>query len=300
MDNLLGQSVQSAQELAGASWIPLAASVLALVGGLVLWLAGSRVLRSGFVFIGLFFGSLTGYLAGSAVAMGIDPIWFGAFGLITGGLLGWLMFRAAVALSMALILGVAVTVITGSTVALSNADHDTLVETEQTLEMGPPAPENTQELLQDLWDRMPPLMLDDPAPPEVESLFEEIQQARDDFDLLARAGAFTRDLATDLQPLWDDMPVRSRLLLAGSYIGGFLIGLFVGIAAPRRAAAATTAFLGPAIWLPSAVFAIDQLQLTHDAWLPTRPLHWLGIWGGAVVIGLFVQWTGSKPNADKA
>jgi len=94
---------------AGAGLIP---SLLLLLGGLILWVAGGRLLKSGVVLVGLGLGGLIGLLLGSLVGLsGPGSLIGGLIGAMIGGITGWMFFRAAAAVCFALALGLACAVV---------------------------------------------------------------------------------------------------------------------------------------------------------------------------------------------
>ena len=287
--------------------VPIAVSIaLASItlGGLLVWLVGSRLLRPAFVFVGTIVGASVGYVGAQTLSLGIDPLWVGGFGLVTGGILGWIMYRIAVSLSFAVILGAAIATATLSAFQFRPDSNPPAKSIE------PPFAEDIESLtdLASVLPQLPsPLLIAHDALGQADQLAaEDAPQKpspnglRSALDMsFERGSAFARTLATRIQPLWDGLSFRDRMFLAGSYVLGFLIGLSLGVAAPKRAAGAITAFAGPAIWIPSGVFLIETLQPAAMGWLPDDPMPWLAAWGIAVVIGLVIQWIHPKRRADK-
>lgn len=84
---------------------------LLLIGGLTLWLAGGRLLKSGVVLTGFALGGLIGGLVGGFLAGGMGALVAGLIGAIAGGLAGWTFFRAATAICFGVALGIGAAVV---------------------------------------------------------------------------------------------------------------------------------------------------------------------------------------------
>ena len=70
---------------------------------------------------------------------------------------------------------------------------------------------------------------------------------------------------------------------------GAVLGVGFGLVLPVWAAGIVSALLGPAVWLPCAVWGARAAGLASPEPLAGGPVGWLMIWGGLAAVGLAVQ-----------
>ena len=78
---------------------------LLVVVGLLLWIAGRRVLRAGLIMIGLGVGGVVGWLLGDSIKMGVQPWVVMGIGAMVIAVVAALSYRVTVVASLATICG---------------------------------------------------------------------------------------------------------------------------------------------------------------------------------------------------
>lgn len=276
------------QSVSDLSLPPSAHAVLAggVLVGVILWLFGRRLLRVGFVLAGGAAGAIVAYFASPALGLGADPVIAGGAGALAGALLGGLVFRVSVATAAGGLVG-----------AIAVAGAVGLVPQTQTdLRGAAEAPLD--------WSGLVGPTLEwkfEPEPFDLGSL-DSGPEARTP-DPAEQVRAFVDSLADEVRPRWNELPTTTRMRITSAGVVGFLLGLASGLFWPKRAAAAISGFIGPAIFLPCAAL----LALAPDSPFPvalsstplSSPLIWLGAWFALGLVGTAVQWTRRRPEADK-
>lgn len=259
---------------------------IALIAGAFLWAAGGRALKPLFVIGATFAGAalgaarLTPHLAPHIQSF--PPQYAGlGFGALAGLLLAVAFFRAVMGLAAALTLAAVASFIAAAAMGLRPGD---LLAPE-------PPPAATPATAAALYERAvivygraaPPALLQtgdepgrtpatDPAPASALDTFK------------ARAGA-----------LWSSLPDRARHNLAAAALAGAVLGLVIGVLAPRKSAALVTASLGAGLMLFAAASLIGTLGPDHTAarllslFNQRGPGAWLAAWGGLAFLGLAIQ-----------
>lgn len=109
---LLDSPVLVALDPSSTGLVGLVPAGLLVLGGLMLWLAGGRLLKSGVVLIGLAIGGLIGLLMGGLLGgSAVVAAMAGLIGALAGGLAGWMFFRAATAICFGLAIGMGAAVV---------------------------------------------------------------------------------------------------------------------------------------------------------------------------------------------
>lgn len=269
--------------------LPPSAHALLLGGvlvGVVLWLFGRRILRVGFVLAGGVAGAIVAYFAAPALGVGADPVIAAGAGALAGALLGGLVFRVSVAAAAGSLAGA---MAVAGAVALAP-------QTQSDLRSAADAPVD--------WSGLIGPSLEWKFEPEPFDLgvFNAEPAARNP-DPAEQVRAFVDSLAEELRPRWNELPTTTRMRITSAGVVGFLLGLASGLFWPKRAAAAISGFLGPAIFLPSAAVMLASPEapesLASVRASLSSPLIWLGAWFALGVVGTAVQWTRRRPEADK-
>lgn len=283
MDPALQQPIQDAISR-GLDTLPISAHsmvVAALMGGIVMWLAGRHVLRLAFILIGMAGGALAAHLLLPLISTGI-PVALAIFiGAAIGGVLSFFAFRLAIAswlaiIGSALATGVCVIVV-GITMPPPSTDpltHDQLLL--------PDVP------LQD--DARDPLGPPAPLDPDAAQTLTDAERAA-----MQRVRDFARHLGSEARRMWQDVPANDRLTLVSSALLGAGLGAIIGFFAPKRSSAVLTATIGAAVVMASGVWLASAASIEMPRLpIPVYALVWIVLSG----VGMKVQFMGHRKPAD--
>ncbi len=307
--------VLAAAPPADLPWSVYVAAGLALVVGLVIWLAGGRLMRPAFIALGAIIGASLAHLLPQGLAQWIGAWVLAGIGGVVGALVGWLAFRVLVANTLAVVIAVVSALAVAAWVRGEAPADDRAPAGDATGES--PADESSPED-GSLEERI--------ARQQIEgakgALADAIEKARVGIEEAAaedgEAGGSIADLTVErgkqtvkvfaarswqsLVAFWNhDLTPRGRAYLLLALSLGYLGGLVLGFALPKRAAAVTTAMIGPAVWMPAAAYFVVALDLPVAQRIPSSPLLWLIAWAALAAMGLMAQVLGSrKRKAEKA
>lgn len=290
-----GEIAERAMSLLEA--MPWSAHVVMLVGlaaGVALWLYGARLIKPTFGTLGVATGGLVGLLM--PPLLGIDTV---------GGVSGWLIGLGAgmvVGFVIALVLLKIATTLAGGLAFAIAGLLGGLIYIHHA-----PAPEG----------EAPAVAIDSPSLPRdpdgnrlhrdprtgglvplrelVMPMDEQTGGANgvdEHLDIMAaRIRAVLAEAGETVRDTWRDVEPRDRLILVGSTIGMFSLGLLAGLLMPRKSAALVTSMLGAAIWLSCGAWLIQGVSWLSGARGLTAfsPEGWAIVWGVASVIGLALQ-----------
>lgn len=289
IDDVLVRLDAAARAVAGAPWAVQALVCAATVCGLVLWLAGARVLKPMMIVLGALVFAVIGFVIGPAVsAAGGEggPNVAGAYGLLiglpVGALAGVVLYKSATAVALGLALAAA------APLCAAGLMHLHVLPTGQVLSAAG-ARQNAERIALVAFDEP---TINVPLP---ESLPIDLGALRMP-DRLAPAadaarGAIERT-REEIETRWDSVPSQHRAVLALSSLGGLALGIVLGLVAPTWAAGACAAMLGSALWLAGGVWLSGSLGASFaraGGPLDRTPLQWLAVWGIAAAVGLCVQ-----------
>ncbi len=309
---------QAITELPVAGMIPVG---LALIAGLLLWVAGRRILLGAFAAIGLVLGGAAGWMIGELMGLGMQ-IWIPA---VVGGIVfacvGALASRLVVAVAFALTLGIAASLAT-MTLAQIGGSSDAQSTQEQLADpeglSGPipdiPLPDELAEWLDridpDRPNQDPPEAPPERAPPDLpldlpldlaaKSLGDSLEipeQAQRYVDHIQHIAGQLKDA---LKAKWATTPASARPTVIASALSGLLVGMLLGALARGFSAVVVTAFSGSLLWLSCAWTLTSRAGLSEASWMRESSGSWLGWWMGTAVIGLGIQWTMRRKRADKS
>jgi hypothetical protein len=278
LSNPEGSAHGSAASLAGA-WeslanlpgLPLAIALLAVVGGTVLWLAGSRIIRpvgavaGGLLGATLASGIIAGFLSDRTQLPGI-PVLALLLGGVLGALAGLLAYRLICA---GLAGGCVATLVLLATLGVMSKPAAHVEVTSN----------DSKWQLAGLWDAASEAPRGERATPQ-----SSLQRLEQDASIVRRVvpqAALER---------WDSITPgqRSGALLVAS-IAGILAG-FAGLIAPKRSSAFTASILGSGIALAGLAWLTQHTTLAASESLTP----WLIAWGLLALLGLAVQSGGSN------
>jgi ElaB/YqjD/DUF883 family membrane-anchored ribosome-binding protein len=257
--------------------LPPAAHILvaATLGvGLVMWLFGQRLLRPMFGALGAVTGSLMGFFLAPALlppsVFDVPSPYLGAaVAGILGLVVGVLIFRFAVGIGMALVSGLAALLITGTLI-------------------------NTQLLHQAavVGASLPPHEALMAAANRNSFTANDLPQATRPVG--TRVREFLGERVDQLAESWKQTPHQEQVRLTVASVVGTMVGLLLGLLMPRRSAAACTALLGAAIWLPALGWILHALEVPGRRFLDMGTMVWLMIWGGIAFLGFALQIAGHR------
>ncbi|MBL9031815.1 MAG: hypothetical protein JNM80_08920 [Phycisphaerae bacterium] len=262
--------------------LPYPAHILAAVGlvaGLLLWFRGRQILKPLFCILGGLGGATLGFSFVPALGLneiaGIPSPYLGlGIGTALGLIAGLLLFRFAMAIWLAVGLGAAAVLgasagVQYSPIADWRGARDQLV-----------AP-------------LPPT--ESPASNDARSIaMAKIKP------VAGRVREFVSSHAQEAKASFDALPAQSRLILLGAGLGASLAGFAVGLAWPKRVAAAGTALAGSGIALVSAVWLARAFGLPGWDSLGRNPMILLIAWLALGAVGFMAQIKAGKRLAPAA
>jgi hypothetical protein len=270
MPSWLQPTLDAAGRLPMVAYVPALAG---LIGGLLLLLAGNKVLKPVTLVLGAAAGGLVSVVALTSLLEGHTyecPAALASMGLgaIVGAVAALALFRATLALSGAATFAALGVLIAGAFLAQS------MPTTQATVELG------VREKVTLVAHAL------DPGPS-----FD----SPEDLHGTARLAA---DHAIDhVSNVWEAVPDRARgtLILVG--LGTGVLGLAVGALAPRKTESLVTSLLGAAIFLMSLVWLVTALEVPGAGLFDRGAVGWLVIWGCVAAVGIGVQTlTGRKQS----
>ena len=251
---------------------------IGLVGGLVLWLFGGKMIRplcaaAGLAVASLVAAAMTRRLDDQYLQLGLII----ASGLL-GGVLAFFLFRLWMGLSCAAIL-----VVVAPTVWLVT-DQAKVVPLRDVL---------PGMKLESLGPEPPPE--DRPKPPT-----EGIRQHATDLSNHARThlDRFARDQIDQAKAVWSQLaPEGSRILVIAAIAGG-IAGLIAGLMAPYAAATFQSAFVGGLLILGCGHLLIREHVAIAPSWLADSPRPAAALLGLITLAGVGLQWMFRRRKAD--
>lgn len=290
-------------------WSVHVAAGLALIVGLIIWLAGGRLMRPAFIALGAIIGASLAHLLPQGIAQWIGPWVLAGIGAVIGALVGWLAFRVLVANTLAAVISIACALGVAAMVTgegpISPSTSTSSESTSQPAEPGAEGGsleerlarqqiEQAQEAISDAIDR---------ARGRIEETASERVESGSIAELTVERGkqtvrVFAARSWQALTEFWNhDLSPRGRAYLLLALTMGYLGGLVLGFALPKRAAAVTTAMIGPAVWLPATAYIIVATGLPLAERIPSDPLLWLIAWTTLAIIGFGIQVFGARKKA---
>jgi hypothetical protein len=250
--------------------VALLVPTIAALVGLVLLVAGGRLLRGAVGLTAALGGAGFGLLIADDLPLQIPPLVaaaiLGAIAAIAAVLLARIVMTGMLALSLAAVAPVVawhLAGLEGGTAVVQ--DMVAAIEQPQATDAVPSDQEVT-----------------DPTPGDAVGL---------------AFGSLARDATTTIQSgvhraeqAWSTVPTASRALLAGSTLAGLLLGLMIGTFAPRVSSTIVTA-AGGAMLLTWGVRAIVAAAMSRESLAPISPPVLFGILTALSVVGILLQLT---------
>lgn len=307
--NLMSRALEG---LSSIPWGVHAAVALAMAVGLVIWLVGQRMVKSLLVGLAAVIGAGLGGLLVPSTSWGASlSVWHGlGVGAIAGLIVGLLLYRSAMAVGFGVVMGAALPLAAATVLQFYPMSGET----------GRVAAEHWGEFEQAVgeWERVsvspslgsvgavdlgrvrisPASFMDDPV--ETASVTEALENAPENLRPAAEAiSAAWASATARVREGWEQLPSPHRAIVGFAGVLGLAGGVILGLIMPACAAAGVTSLFGSAIWLPSFVWLSNAMSAPWKQSLDRSPATWLGIWVGAAVLGMIVQWTGVLGSSKK-
>ncbi|MEI7658510.1 MAG: hypothetical protein WCK33_10630 [Phycisphaerae bacterium] len=272
--------------------VPLAVHLpvaVVLVAGLILCVAGAKLLRPVYVLmVAAACSLLVGLMAPNFIAdrlLGIpSPVIGMATGAVLGGLLAVATFRFALGLTSC---GAFVVAAFLAAAAYLSTVPGAL----------PPLTEHRERLGQSWSERI------DEAPQAfaitqarrliaaaASSLAATPAGAEPKDEAAANTRGFLDDCFHELHAAWGSMPGDTRLTFIATCLAGAMLGFALGVAAPAKAGAAITSLAGAMLVLLSGAWLLRVAGVIEPTLAERGALAWLAAWIGLALIALVFQW----------
>lgn len=311
--------ITSLGQMADASLrtLPPAGLVVAfglLVGGLLMWAFGGRLVKPMYGFLFGVVGAVAGLFVPASLGLDFSPYIGIGLGAVVGALAGILFFRLSMAAALAGAGAVLAPTVAAAAMWFNQpptpgaaTESPALKESDLFLDgvrREPNADAGTDSLpwFLDSLDSATPtasdtalgMISDDPAVDEAIDAAVAIARTAAE-----RIRAFAGELADEGRAAWSGVPERQRLILAFAAAIGAIGGFVLGMSFPKKVAAVGSAFLGAGVWAPTAAKIMADFSLPGAASLPTTARGWLALWLILAAVGMALQWTVLRQRADK-
>lgn len=287
-----------------AAWVaaqpaaPFVAAGIAVAVGMVLWLAGARVLKPALALLGTLWGAAAGAMLfpmltspGSPTPGNIDPAWIG---LGCGGVLGLLAtlmaFRTAIALSLGAVCATLTCIATAGILGVAQLPAKSVEHHEAQAESSR------------IW-----IVAHGTSAQNSHGSFvrsgHQVAASDEPISTLgftgpaARVEEQVRAIVSSAQETWGALPRGTQLTMLFGALGGALAGMILGLTATRPATALLTASTGSAAWLIGGAWLAQALAPAALDRVGIQPIGWLAIWLTLAAAGVFMQRQRQKATA---
>ena len=304
----MGQE-QLQQMLEKLGSVGVLAPALALGAGVLLWLLGRKLARPACTFSGLVLGGIGGVVLGEAlVDSGGIMLALVVGAAIAGALLAALLFRVWMAISGAVIFGLAAG---GAVLLWQGPPGDSLdasgavdVQADDAADSGADSGFKIDVPIDALTDQVresvsAAIQGDSETQPSSTIAVNKEAAAKVGSAILDALRGVAEYYRGSLSEWWTQASAGSR---GGAILVGLVaaaIGLLIGLIGPYFAASVQSAAAGSVLMLFSSFSLLAQLMPEHLGWLPASPREVLVCLGLITVIGLFLQWMFFAGKADK-
>lgn len=293
------QALIGVQDVSLGGVVPV---VLLIALGLVMWVAGQRVLKAALVSAGLLGGAALGWAVGLALDIGIHPAIPTGIGAVGLAAIMALTYRLAVAAALAIVLGVAGPLAVLTVAELQGRyDRQAALESfrenlrdDESAESWPglePSIDEFDEWLRPGADERPETA-EETGEPEAQSpssgFTTAVAEVRDGIATLGRA----------LSEWWGSAPDELKVPIGLSAVIGALLGVLLGALSPQACSGVVTASGGSLLWLGGVATLLGMLGV--EGWMPFSVRGWLIMWGAVSVLGLAIQWMLRPKATDKS
>ncbi len=288
----------------------LGLSTHAVMGGVFVGgrLLGGKSLRIGFGLLGMLVGAMVGLIVPAMIGYDTPALIVAVTGAALGLMIGLVALRFTVAWTMAVLLGVLGLI---GTAAYFEVNPDFAAPSEVEVAEDGTLPEwiyREYERLRRQAESRLPGEADQMIPTIPEGAFPDDPEARERYEQrleAAREGArklneLVQAVRERLRPTWEQLTTREKGTIIAVALAGNLLGFGIGMLATKKSAILITAFAGPLIWVPAAIWLGAAFGLPGLDHLPTKPWVWGVVWIGLSVLGLVIQWRRPKQTTDKS
>ena len=242
-----------------SSYFGPVAGLITLVVGLVIWLLGGRLAKSGFSVFGLLGGGLGAYVISRQFGQDSTVMWWVMIGSIAGFGLGWGLVRVWTAIGCAFLLAILAPVL-------------------HLAGQGQP---------------LPPMLHTDTVRQVQYESFQDNAVSHDH-----QVIRILRQKQRLFHAWWSDLQGGFKLTSAILFgVGGF-VGLIAGLMYPQPSAKVGSAAVGASVCLISLELLCERYTPSISSWFPQTSNIMLILLGLITMVGLLLQWTILKPKAD--
>lgn len=286
---------QAIQELPHAGAIPVA---LLVILGLMLWAAGSRVMRAGFGAVGLLLGAAAGWVAGVSLNLnGVPPWATAALGGVLLACIAVLVFRVAIAGSLGIVLAIGAGASVVTVHEIQQQRGDAPADAPQLIGTETEADGTLDDAIDEANDWLFP---DSERGSTIERLGPAAGLSDATTERLSTAESYVERLVEAARAEWNATPEALRTLVIGAAIGGLLIGLLLGTLAPTASTTIVSAFGGSLLWLGGVRLLLLQASVETAGLLPKTASVTLLLWILVALVGVAIQWIFRPKQADKS
>jgi ABC-type multidrug transport system fused ATPase/permease subunit len=283
------------QMIHSMTWSGLIPVGLLMVVGLLLWAAGRRILRAGFVLVGLGVGGVIGWLVGDSIKLGVQPSVVMGIAAVGFAVVAGLSYRMALVAAMAAVCGLLAPLAVLTLAQNNNASADPSPKPSVVASSG--LMSGFREIFQEQSK------VQSQSAESVNywrnTLKEHDRLAENADKHIEQVQSFAQRVTQTASNAWTGTPQFLRPMLVASAVIGTIAGLLLGIIAPVLGASAVTSFGGSMLWLSGGrVFAAGMGA--PDSWWPQTGTGWFTLWLITATFGLVIQWAFRRRLADKS
>ena len=263
--------------------------------GVLLWLAGGKLIKAACILGGTMLGMIIGGLSFAFVdTVGVAVGFMIGLGMI-GALGAWLMFRAWVAMAAAIVLAVAApaAVLVWQGVPPEKLADDAQQATQQVEQRY----DTFQNQLNDQTKLQVQSLIDQGDPDSLKQADQILKEQGEEAYQAARETVFKN--LEDIDAWWQSQQSAGVRTIGLAMLIGAGVGFLLGFVLPNHAAAMQSAIVGAVlIVIPGRELLVSHLPATRQ-WIPDTARWTLITIGLITIIGLSVQWTLYLRRDDK-
>lgn len=282
--------------------LTMGALILCMTVGVLIWLAGGKLLKPAMVLGGLVLGLAIGSLLSPFIqSTGFFLLFLGGLALV-GAMLAALTFRLWMALSAAALLA---TVVPAAMLIWQGTPTQDITGPPSTPQVEPHTEEEVRQRFELSIDQLTPEtrdtvqgLIDEQSPDSLASADAILEEQGAQAIEALKGVAF--DNIEQLRQWWDQNTTAQQRMAVWGMIGGALVGLLIGIIMPKYAGALQCAMVGAVlIFVPGRELVVGWAPPSYSGWLPVSPRGTLLALGLITALGFTLQWTLYLKTDDK-